>query len=114
MTKSRSNRDGLDLVFETIRTQQELPLHYGPKAFLARHLCISRQAVTYWQNTGRIPQEYVASICKLTGLSEEQIRPEDVAVNIPSDLFYRITARAARTKKTFTDVLVASLRKDFP
>lgn len=113
MTKHRTNADGLSLVLETIQKQQEFPTAYGVKSWLAAQIGVTRQSILNWEDRDGIPREHVEAVKKITGLDETQIRPEDVATHIPEDLWVRIAARAERMKRTFSETVVASLRKDY-
>lgn len=113
MTRTRTNKDGLELVLSTIQAQQDYPTSYGVKSFLANHLGVTRQTILNWEDRDGVPREQLRAVCKLTGLSEMEIRPEDVSSHIPGDLFDKIVARAVRLKSSFSDMVVASLRKDY-
>jgi hypothetical protein len=113
MSKPRTNLDGLALVLELIQKQQAFATSYGVKSWLATKLGVTRQTILNWEDRDGVPRESVSAVSKLTGLSVMQIRPEDVGTNIPADLWVRIAARAERMGKSFSDVVVASLRKDY-
>ena len=113
MTKPITNIDGIALVLETIRQQQSFPTSYGVKSWLAKQLGVTRQTILNWEDRDGVPRESVAAISEITGLSEMQIRPEDVGSHIPGDLWVKIAARAERLKRSFNDCVVASLRKDY-
>ena len=113
MSKPRTNLDGIALVLETIQRQQSFNTSYGVKAWLANQLGVTRQTILNWEDRDGVPRDSLAEVCRLTGLSELQVRPEDVSSHIPGDLFDKIVARALRLQRTFTETIVASLRKDY-
>jgi hypothetical protein len=47
--------------------------HYGTQAILARHLSVSRAAISVWD---RIPLKYLAKISKETGIPRQRLRPD--------------------------------------
>lgn len=49
---------------------------YGGGSALARRIGVSRNAISQWHASGRIPAERVLEIERLTGVSRHDIRPD--------------------------------------
>lgn len=57
---------------------------HGAMNWFTRQLGTSRQTIDYWGRRAGIPPSRVSAVAKITGLSEDEIRPETELIEIPS------------------------------
>lgn len=105
----RTNIDGYHRVIEIIRGR--IGRQDSPQTFLAHHLGVTRQVVHHWQKADGIPAKHVPEVMDLTGLSAFEIRPSDIAQNLPGSIFDRIAEQAKRRGIAFGDQLVVIIKK---
>lgn len=100
---------GYEAVISAVRTKLRNP-RVSPQTWLAEKLGVTRQAVHHWADNDGIPPKYVDKVKRLTGLTREQIRPQDIPLDLPDDVMEEITVQARARKETFTAHLIAVLR----
>ncbi len=83
----------------------------SPQTWLATQLGVTRQAVHFWAKNGGIPAKHAPAVSRLTGLSEIEIRPEDIAHKLPGSIFDKISKQAKALGKGFGDHLVDIIMK---
>lgn len=57
---------------------------HGAMNWLAEQIGTTRQTIDYWGRRAGIPPSRVPAIAKITGLSEDEIRPETDLIEMPS------------------------------
>lgn len=100
---------GYDAVIAAVRAKVDDPQR-SPQTWLADKLGVTRQVVHFWRNSDGIPPKHIDKVKRLTGLTREQIRPQDIPLDLPDDIMERISAQARERKETFTASLIAVLR----
>lgn len=101
---------GYDAVIAAVRKKLDDP-HASPQRWLADKLGITRQTTHRWRDNGGIPPKYVNEISRLTGLTEDQIRPEGIRIHLPDDIMEAVRERASKREGGFLESLTFYIRK---
>lgn len=100
---------GYNAVISVIRERLDDP-HASPQSWLAGKLGLTRQAVHKWSEVDGVPLKYMDKVKKLTGLTKDQIRPQDIPLDLPDDIMNEVLGQASVRKETFAARLLAIVR----
>ena len=73
---------------------------HGAATWFAEQLGTNRQTIDYWGRRAGIPPGRVEAVAKITGLSEDEIRPATILIEVPMKAWRKLAPKALADQAT--------------